>query len=601
MQDRGELTKNAEGYWVEGPALDWEILPARAEAAIAERIGRLAQPLRAALQVASVEGEDFTAEVVARVLGTDEREIVQRLSRDLDRRHRLVRPRGVDRLGIRRISRYRFRNYLFQRYLYDNLDEIERAYLHEEVGNTLEELHGEQAGDIVVQLAWHFQEAGIAEKAIEYLSQAGEKALRLTAYKEAIAHLTKGLLLLLSLPDSRERAEQELRLQLGLGIAFQCTKSIRSAEVLESYTRAQELSVQTGKTAQLCEVVGQIAVIHYVGAEYQTAREIATEALTLAHRAGDPLLVSLGHWYLGFISFALGEFTTARAHLEEVISFYEPHLHHHAFVVHGGKDAGLGAMAYDACCLWCLGYPEQALKRSQEALALARELDSPFSLADVLCFAGCKFNEMRRNAAELKDNAEEIIRLANDKVEGWQGTGTCYRGEALTMQGQLQEGIKQIREGLTYEQSIGILCCLSGTRGILALAQAQAGQLDEGLNTLAETLTLVEATDERYLEPELHRLRAELLLMQDHEADAEASLLKAVEVARRQHARSWELRATITLAHLWQRQGRAEEARQLLMQIYVWFTEGFDTPDLKEAKALLEELSQVNSAGHGEK
>jgi predicted ATPase len=602
LQERGDLVQDRKGRWVEGPALDWETLPARVEAVIAERIGRLAEPLQTALRVASVEGEVFTAEVVARVRAADEREVVGRLSGELDRRHRLVRAQAIERLESRRVSRYRFRNYLFQKYLYDNLDEVERAYLHEDVGNVLEELYGDDASEIAAiapQLAWHFQEAGIAEKAIHYLHQAGERAVQLSAYQEGIAHLARGLELLMDLPDSPERAQQELALQLPLGIAWIGAKGFPAPEVEEAYTRARELCQQTEKTSQLCWILGQLAAMHYVRAEHQRARELAEEALNLAQQAEDPLLVALGHWYLGFVLFGLGEYTTARAHLEQMISFYEPQQHHHPLVFLRGSDAGLSALSYDACCLWCLGYPDQALRRSQEALALARELDHPYSLADVLYFAGCLFNKMRRDAPALKDNAEELMRLSHEKVPGWSGTGTRFWGKALAMLGQVQEGMAQMREGMAVDQSMDVRCYLSGTLRSLAEAQAKAGQPGEGLTTLAEALAFVEETDERHWEAELYRLKGELLLMQGDEAGAEASFHQAescfqhaVEVARRQQAKSWELRATASLCRLWQEQGRMGEARQMLAAIYGWFTEGFDTPDLKEAEALLEELSR---------
>ncbi|TEU12039.1 MAG: hypothetical protein E3J21_22195, partial [Anaerolineales bacterium] len=600
LQERGDLIQDREGRWVEGPALDWETLPARVEAVIAERIGRLAEPLRAALRVASVEGEVFTAEVVARVRATDEREMLGRLSGELDRRHRLIRAQSIQRMDGQLLSCYRFRHILFQRYLYSSLDEVERVHLHEQVGTALEGLYGaqEQVAAIAVQLALHFQKARIAEKAIHYLHQAGERAVQLSAYQEGIAHLTRGLALLMALPDSGgkehrlERAQQELALQLALGIAWQGTKGAHSSEVKQAYTRARELCHQTGKTSQLCQVLGEMAVFYYVGAEHQTARELAEEALSLAQRAKDPLLVALGHWYLGFILFCLGEYATARSHLEQIISFYEPLEHHHPFVFLRGKDAGLSALAYDACCLWCLGYPKQALSRSQEALVLARELDHPYSLADVLYFAGCLFHEMRQDADALKDNAEELMRLSHEKVPGWSGTGTWHRGEALAMLGQVQEGMAQMREGMAAHQSVGVRLNLSEKLCSLAEAQAKAGQPEEGLATLAEALALVEETNERYCEAELYRLKGELLLAQGDDAEAEASFHKAIEVARRQQAKSWELRATVSLCRLWRKQGRVDEARPMLAEIYGWFTEGFDTPDLQEARALLEELSR---------
>jgi predicted ATPase len=275
-----------------------------------------------------------------------------------------------------------------------------------------------------------------------------------------------------------------------------------------------------------------------------------------------------------------------------VISFYEPQQHHHSFVVLRGSDAGVSSLAYDACCLWCLGYPEQALKRSQEALALARELDHVFSLADVLCIGGCLFNRMRRDAQALKDDAEELMRLSKGMgFSNFSGTGTCYWGEALTRLGQVQEGMAQMREGMAARQSIGTRCYSSGILGALAEAQARVGQPGEGLATLAEALAMVEETDERYCEAELYRLKGQLLLAQGDDAEAEASFRRAIEVARRQSAKSWELRAAVSLARLWQQQGRIVEARQMLAEIYGWFTEGFGTPGLKEAEALLEELS----------
>jgi DNA-binding SARP family transcriptional activator/predicted ATPase len=619
MQERGDLVQDREGCWVEGPGLDWETLPARVEAAIAERIGRLTRPLQAALRVASVEGEDFTAEVLARVLETDGREMVQRLSSELDRTHRLVRAQAIERLGSRRVSRYRFRHSLFQKYLYDTLDQVERAYLHEDVGNALEELHGVQAGEmaastagvthvtataataatsaVAVQLAWHFQEAGIPEKAIHYLHQAGERAAQLSAFQEGIAHLTRALELLVALPDPGdaerrlERAEQELDLQLSLGRAYMGGDDRPLLGMIEAYTRARELGQQMGKTSELSGIVGQLATAHYVRGEHQRARALGEEALSLAQRTGDPLLVALGHWRLGYVLFALGEFIEARAHLEPMLAFYEPQ-HHRPLVLLSGSDAGVSAVAYDACCLWFLGYPDQALKKSQEAMVLARALDHPFSLAEIVFFSGCMFHAMDRNAQAMKDSAEELARLAGEKLmPTWLGMAVRCRGQALAMLGQAQEGMAQMREGMAIHQAVDAGLWLPGTLGALAAAQAKAGSPQEGLATLSEALDLVEQTGERCWEEELHRLRGVLLLMQGNEADAEASLQHAIEIARRQQARSWELRATTSLSRLWQKQGRVGEAREMLAEIYGWFTEGFDTPDLQEAKALLDELS----------
>ncbi len=606
LQERGDLVQDPEGRWVEGPALDWETLPARVEAVIAERMARLSQPMQAALRVASVEGEVFTAEVVARVQGVEGREVVGHLSSELDRRHRLVRAQAIERLGARRVSRYRFRNYLFQRYLYDSLDPVERAYLHEDVGNVLEELYGGQGSEISAiapQLAWHFQEAGIAEKAIHYLHQAGERAVQLSAYQEGITHLTRGLELLEALPDPGDadgrlqRDEQELALQRALSLAWQGLKGAQAPEVERAHARARDLCQRMGDTSQLSKVAGEESTMRYVRAELQRARSLAEEALDLGQQAKDPLLVAQAHWYLGVVLFSMGELTQARSHLEQMIDFYDPEQHHRAFVFLRGSDAGLGALAYAACCLWCLGYPDQALAYSQKALALARELGHPFTLADVLCFGGCMFSEMRGDGLALKDHAEDLLRLASEKSPVWAGPAQRYRGHALAMLGQVEEGIAQLRVGLAVIRASAALCDLSQALCYLAKAQGEAGRPEEGLDTLAEALDFVERTDQRHSEPELYRLRAELLLMQGSDTQAEASLREAerclqhaIEVARRQQAKSWELRATTSLARLWQSQGKQEEAREALAEVYGWFTEGFDTPDLMEARALLEQL-----------
>jgi DNA-binding SARP family transcriptional activator/predicted ATPase len=598
MQERGDLTQDQSGQWVEGPALDWETLPARVEAVVAERISRLDPSLQAALRVASVEGEMFTAEIVARVRGTDEQELLGQLSRELDRKHRLIRAQSIQRVDGQLLSSYRFRHILTQKYLYGGLDEVERVHLHERVGAVLEALHGTDESStgadiasIAPQLARHFQEAKITAKAIHYLHQAGDRAIQLSAYQEALTHLTTGLELLMTLPDSHERAERELALQQSLGMAW-VGPGAYGIEVKKAYTRARQLCQQLGKTSQLCQVLGQLAVQSFVQADYQRAIELAEEALSLAEQANDPLLVTLGHWYLGFIHFYLGEYTTTRTHIQQVTSFYDPAQHHQQFILLRGSDPGISALTYEACALWCLGYPDQATQKSQQVLALAREFDHPFSLADALSYAGCMFNVMRRKSETLKVNAQELIQLANELgLAGWNDTGVCFYGEALALSGQVDEGIAYIRQGIAANEEIGIRCSLIGSYRSLAEAQAKRGLPELGLATLDETLVMVAETGERHWLAELYRLQGELLLMGGEEDEAEVSFQKAIDVAQRQKAKSWELRATINLARLWQQQGRKEQAKTLLGEIYNWFSEGFNTNDLIEAKALLEEMS----------
>jgi adenylate cyclase len=597
LQERGDLVRDKDGHWIEGQTLDWETLPARVEAVIAERVGRLSEPLRAALRVASVEGVRFTAEVIAQVQATDERRMLERLSGELDRRHHLIRAQSIQRVDEQLLSSYRFRHILFQRYLYGSLDEVERVHMHDQVGTALEGLYGaseEGAAaaatvSIAPQLALHFQEARRTRKAIRYLHQAGKRAARLSAYQEAIAHYTRGLDLLSSLPDSPNRADQELALLLSLGIAWKGSMPDPKGEI--ALTRARELCKRTGKTTELARVLGELAIFPYVRAEHRKARKLGEQALRMAQQVEDPLLGVVCHWHLGYVSFALGEFAAARDHLQRVISFYQPSVHHLPFVHLRGSDAGVGALAYDACCLWCLGYPDQALKRGHKSVALARELDHTFSLVDVLCFAGCLFYALLRDAQGLKEYAEELMSLSEGlgSTSFW-GTGTCYWGQALSMLGQVQVGIAQMRNGIADRRSIGARCYSSGMLGALAEAQGMDGRPDAGLITVREALALVEETGERFCEAELHRLKGVQWLDLGNEKDAEASFRTAIEVARAQQAKSWELRATTNLSRLWLAQSRTSEAREALTEVYDWFSEGFDTPDLRAARELLGEL-----------
>jgi predicted ATPase len=374
------------------------------------------------------------------------------------------------------------------------------------------------------------------------------------------------------------------------------TRGSAAPEVKVSYTRARELCQQTGEPRQISRVLGELTFHHYVRSEHQSARDLADQALAAAKRSGDPLLVALGHWYEGVVFFALGEYGTSRAYLGQVIADYDPERHHRSFVALHGSDAGLSALSYDACSLWCLGYPEQAVTKGREALAMARELGHPFTLVDVLTYAGCMLDAMRRDGPALKNRADELIRLSTGSLPAWSELGNSFRGVALVLMGRVEEGVAEMRYGRSIGESKGVRCYLSGIIGYLAFAQATMGQPKEGLRTMDESLSFLEETDERHWEAELHRLRGELLLMDGDGAASEASLLKAIDVARGQDAKSWELRATTDLARLWQRQGKTGEAKQVLAHLYGWFTEGFDTLDLREAKALLEELNHKTAS-----
>jgi DNA-binding SARP family transcriptional activator/predicted ATPase len=591
LQERGDLVQDPKGRWIEGLALDWETFPPKVEGVIAERIGRLTDPLREVLRTASVEGETFTAEVVARVQVADEREIVAQLSNELDRRHRLVSAHGILRMGDQCLSQYRFRHILFQKYLYDSLDQVERVRLHEEVGTALEALYGEKAEEIAVQLARHFHQAGIAQRTIQYLHQAGNKAVQLSANKEAIAHFTQALELLETLPETPERDRQELVLQLGLVVPLQAARGFADPEVGRSCGRALELCLQIGETQQLLPALFLLWTFQIPQGQYEKALDIGKQLFGLAQREQNPQHIAMANLVIGFTLISTGEFIPARSRLEEMIAGYDPE-QYRALMHVLGQDIGVVCRSILSWVLWFLGYPDQALKQSQEALALAQKLDHPFSLAFALAIAGATLHLFRREGQMVEKWTVALNQLVTKEGFAlYQAGGTVFQGWVHTEQQRFEEGITLMHRGVGTWYAMGVRIQYTQLLAMLTEAYGKAGQAEDGLKVLSEALDAVEKTNERYYEAELHRLNGELLLMQDDEIEAEVCFHKAIEVARRQQAKLWELRTTRSLSRLWQRQGKREEARQLLAEIYDWFTEGFDTPDLKEAKALLEELS----------
>jgi predicted ATPase len=363
--------------------------------------------------------------------------------------------------------------------------------------------------------------------------------------------------------------------------------------VEQVYTRAQELCQQVGEPRQLFPVLWGLWRLSNYREELQRAGELGQQLLALAHQLQDPALLLEAHHALWPTLFYLGELAAARGHLEQGMALYDPQQHRsHAFL-YGGHDPGECCQAYMAWTLWALGYPGQALQASDKGLTLAGELAHPASLAGALN-AAALLHQFRRERQAVQEAAEAFMALATEQGNALVlARGMILYGWALFAQGQGTEGMVQIREGLTALQATGGDVRRPLFLALLAEAYGGIGQIEEGLNVLAEALAAVEKTGGRFCEAELYRLKGELLrtLSAEHHTEAETCLRQALDIARRQQAKSWELRAATSLSRLWQQQGKRNTARRLLEPIYGWFTEGFDTADLQEAKALLEELS----------
>lgn len=594
LQERGDLLRDADGRWVEGAHLDWLRLPPRVGAVIAERIRRLPQADQTLLEVASVEGEEFTAEVVAQAWGINEGEVLRRLNGGLSQDDGLVHAQSLERVDGRLISRYRFRHHLFQTYLYHRLNPIARAQRHEQVGRSLEIVYGPaeaQRSRLLSQLAWHFEQAGCLDKAVSYRRQAGDQAMRVAASEEAIAHYMHGLALLANLPSTAERLEQEIALHQALSVPLMLTGGWSSPAMKSALSRAYTLVQTHGHADQLVAGLADRAAAYTGQAAFQPALELGGELLRLAHQHQNELPLVLAHLTIGEALFFRGELEASRDHLEKVRALLLT-LPAGTQLLRTGVDIQVACLAWLAALLWGLGYPDQAGRYGQQALARASEQPYPPTLAFALTVTGTLLSMFQHESEAAEQHAEALMRLAVERdLPFYQAPALIIQGLGQVRRGEAEAGIAHIVQGLAAWEALGARVGRVVFLVLLTEAYRKAGQIEQGLRTVAEGLAVVEQVGLGYYRADLWRLKGEFLAHCGRDdAEVEACFLRAITIARQQAARLWELRATVALARLWQTQGRTDEARDTLAQIYGWFTEGLASPDLVEARVLLEEL-----------
>jgi class 3 adenylate cyclase/predicted ATPase len=576
-------------------------IPTTVQAVLASRIDRLPPTEKELLQTLAVIGKEFPLSLLRQVVNQPEDSLLQLLSHLQGSEFIYEQPAFPE-------VEYTFKHALTQEVAYNSLLIERRKVLHERTAQAIESLFHYRLEDYYNELAHHYSRSGNTQKAVEYLQRAGEQAVQRSANAEAVNHLSAALELLKALPDTLKRAQQELTLQVALGVALGATKGYASLDMGTAYTRARELCRQVGETPQLFPVLWGLFLSYLVRGELQTARELAEQFLSLAQSVQDSELLLWAHYALGATLTWLGEFAPAREHVQQSSALYNPQ-HHRSHTLLYGQDPGVACLGFAAWTLWFLGYPDRALKKSREALTLARELSHPSSSAYALDWAAM-FYQFRREEQAAQERAGTAIALSTEQGFGqWLAWGTAVRGWALAEQGQEEEGIAQIRQSLNALRAMGGELARPYRLALLAEAHGKGGRPEEGLNVLTEALAHVDKTGERFYEVELHRLKGELTLqkfqvssskfqvqesprseVRGPESETEECFLKAIEIARKQQAKSLELRAVMSLSRLWQSQGKKEDARQMLAEIYGWFTEGFDTVDFKEAEALLEEL-----------
>ncbi len=595
LREHGGLARNAAGEWVEGETLNWEAVPARVDAIVAERIERLPAETQSLLGAASVEGEEFTGEVVGYVQGLGERELQALLSHALSHDAHLIRSGGLQRIEGHRLSHYRFRHHLFWQHLYSGLDELERLRLHEAVGTALEALYAPNADPLVSrapELAWHFEEAGLTDKAVHYRHMAGDQAMRLAAHEDAIAHYMRALALLDTLPASAARIEREAALRVALSTPLTIIHGWGGPEMSGALTRAYELAQAVGAWPQLVATLLGLASAYVGQGEAGKALALAEELRRLAEQAEDVLALAAAYHMIGLTLMFSGDFRAARDRLEQALSLYDSQPLAPPLLM--GVDQKVACLTWLAWVLWPLGYPDQAAEHSRAALARARGLGQPTTLAFALAMDGALFHTFRRELDAAQAYQEELLRVTENKgLVIFQVLAMIVQGSRRAEQGQVEAGIEQILQGAATWEAMGTTALRVLQLIVLIRAYRAAGHVEEALRIVAQALPLAERGGLRYGEAKLWRLRGELLLSGENvdETAAEACFQRAIAIARQQGARLWELRASVSLARLWQRQARGDDARALLAAIHGWFSEGFDTPDLTEARTLLDELT----------
>ena len=580
--ESGLLQEQDDHYSLTG-ALPPLAIPVTLHDSLLARLDRLGAA-KGLAQLGATLGREFAYDLVQAVAQWEEEPLQRALQQ-------LVAAELLYQRGLPPQATYVFKHALIQDAAYQSLLKRTRQQYHQRIAEVLVAQFPTIVATQPELVAQHYTEAGLREQAIAYWQRAGVRALQRSAHLEAITHCTTGIEILTTLPETPEHTQYALTLHMTLGTALLMTKGQGAPEVEHVYTRARDLCQQVGETPELAPVLFGLWRYYLVRPQLYTAREIGEILLRLAQHAHDPALAVSAHYALGFTWFCLGTLPTARRHLEEGVTRYTPD-QRRAPVFHMGQDVGVACRVNAGVTLWLLGYPEQALARLYDALALAHELAHPYSLTYARSVASYIY-QFRRQVPAVHEQAEATVTLSTEQgFQLWAALGTILRGWALALQGQGEEGLAQVHQGIAAWRRTGAALQVPYFCSLLADVAARLGHPEDGLQALSEAQALVEQHEERWWEAEIFRLRGVLLLQQamTPQAEAETWFQRALHTAHRQEAKSLELRAAMSLARLWQQQGKQAEARALLAPIYAWFTEGFDTADLQEARALLEAL-----------
>jgi TolB-like protein/predicted ATPase/DNA-binding winged helix-turn-helix (wHTH) protein/class 3 adenylate cyclase len=579
--ESGLLREEADRYVLDR-ALSPFAIPTSLQALLLARLDRLASA-RPVAQIGAAIGRQFPYVVLRAVSRLPEGELQAALTR-------LVASELVFQRGMPPEAVYIFKHALVQDAAHGSLLRRARQQLHARIAEALEAHYPELVDQQPELIAQHYAEAGLVEKSVAYWGKAGHDSVARSAMAEAVAQFQKGLEQLALLPDSPKRQRQELEFHSSLGAVLVAVKGYAAPETGHTYARARELWEQLGFPSEFLGAPYGQSTYHAQRSEFDRAQRLAEELLRLSRQRNDSAGLVLGHFSAGRNLMFVGRLAASRWHLKQVLALCDP-VSHRSIVHQAGIHPRVGSQAYLGGVLLCLGFPNRALAQSQHGIAEARRMAHPPSLA-VSLSVGTLLLSLIGDDAALAEQADQLVAVAAEQgFPHWGAAGTIFRGWTKVKNRDVAEGISLLRSGSIAYRATGAELWMPRFVALLAAACEIAGQVEEAVTLLDDALEIVERTGERWFLAELDRHKGQLLLRQGHSAAAEELYRKALSIAQEQEAKLWELRTAASLARLRRDQGRHAEARDLLAPVYGWFTEGFDTPDLKEAKSLLTELT----------
>ena len=582
LRDRDLLFVD-DGVWKLTTA-DWDT-PDTLDGLIRSRLSQLGEAPSQLLRQASAIGETFSDDLLAAVVGSQDSSFPHEDLDELVAQGFIVRREGG--------HGYAFRHVLIRQAIYESLLPEDRAWLHGRSARAMEEHFPESAETQPEVLAHHFTEAGLRAESIPYWQRAGQRAIESSALLETITHLTRGLAVLETLPQTSARNQQELVMLTTLGPALLATRGFAAPQVEQTYARALELWHMVGDRSQLFPVLRGLWEFYEVRAELKRACELGEQLYELAESSGDSGFRVTALDVMGDTVFYLGEFSRAIGYLQEGEALYDREQHHELAYLFGGYDIGVAIRCYLAMTQCLRGYPDRGLQWMSEADSLVEQLSHPFSQSIALVI-GAMVHQFRREAQATQERAQQLIAVATEQeFPVWIGAGNILHGWSLAQQGQTRQGIDQVREGLQIFEMTGAALHLKTQHFALLVESLQkAGHVEAGLEVLDESFASVEDSGERFYEAELFRLKGELLQEQNSDdGHIERCFSQAIDIARHQEAKWWELRATVSLSRWYRQQGRTDDARGALADIQRWFSEGYHTADMADARALLRELA----------